>query len=211
MHGPYRDGGILSTNSNNNQNPTALSLWFSTDRQIELIKTTFNSPSISNEVCAIRGKTAGAFASCATFQWTAAVQALSVLLLKAVVREKSGCRSFQPLLEGGKGTIASSLDAALYKQNSWLELFGSTATGDLLSRRIITRTNPGRKRFGPVMISLNERILPAGAITVYLDDRPIHDLPTLTRCVEAIEYAWQSEREPLFSGNPLIVINPLRL
>ena len=210
MHEPYRNGGVLSTNDNN-QNKTALSLWFSTERQIELIKTTFKSPSISRDLCAIRGKTAGAFASCATFQWTAAVQALSVLLLKAVIRDKSGCRSFEPLLEGGKGTIASSLDAALYKQNSWLELFGSTATGDLLSRRIITRTNPGRKRFGPVMISLNERILPAGAITVYLDNRPINDVPTLTRCVEAIEYAWQSEREPLFSGNPLSVINPLRL
>lgn len=161
MQGTYRDGVTLSNNLSN-QNQTALSLWFSSDRQIELIKTTFKSPSIANEVCAIRGKTAGAFASCATFQWTAAVQALSILLLKAVIRDKNGCRTFEPLLEGGKGTIASSLDAALYKQNSWLELFGSTASGDLLSRRIITRTNPGRKRFGPVMISLNQKLLPRG-------------------------------------------------
>jgi len=209
MQIPYQKGNNLPNSHPSNQ--TELSLWFSTDRQIELIKTTFRCPILSNEVCAIRGKTSGAFSSCATFQWTAAVQALTLLLIKAAIREKTGCHTYEPLLEGGKGSIASSLDAALYKQNSWLELFGATATGDLLSRRIVNRTNPGRKRFGPVMISLNERLLPASAITIYIDDRPVHDVSTLTRCVEAIELAWQGERDPLLAQNPLSLANPLRI
>lgn len=168
---------------------TELSLWFTSDQRIELIKTNFRSPLLHKEVCAVRGKTAGAFAT-TTFQWTSAVQALSVLLLRALERVKRGILSKEPLLEGGKRSLASSLDASLYKQTLWLDLFGSNAHGESLSKRILPRTNPGRRRLGPVTISLNERLLPSTAIKVFVDNKPVDDCERLTQCLQAIENQW---------------------
>ena len=190
---------------------TKLSLWFTSDRQLELIKTCFHSPLLPQAITAVRGKTAGAFSTTATFQWTSAVQALSILLLRATERVETKRHSIEPLLEGGKGSLASSLDASLYKQTAWLDLFGATARGDSMSRRVLTRTNPGRRRSGPVMISLNERVLPANSIEVYLDNHRVRDPIQLTRFAETIENAWITEHEPLALANPLRLYNPLRI
>lgn len=164
-----------------------LSLWFTSDRRLELIKTSFKSPTLPEVVVAVRGKTAGAFSTSATFQWTAAVQALSLLLLKAVIRHQSGSNDNEPLLEGGRGSLASSLDASIYKNTSWLDLFGSDVHGDSMSRRVLKRTNPGRRRSGPVMISLNEKVLPKQSILVFLDSKRLFDPAQLAQCANEIE------------------------
>ena len=190
---------------------TKLALWFTSDRQFELIKTRFHSPLLPQPITAVRGKTAGAFSTPATFQWISAVQALSILLLRATERVELKKHSIDPLLEGGKGSLASSLDASLYKQTAWLDLFGATARGDSMSRRVLTRTNPGRRRSGPVMISLNERVLPAKSIEVYLDNNRVRDPQQLTRFAETIEKTWVAEHEPLALANPLRLYNPLRI
>lgn len=172
--------------------PAELGLWFTTEGKLELIKTTFKSPHLPRDILAVRSKTSGAYSTTATFQWTSAVQALSVLLLKAVHRAKVGERTHEPLLEGGKGSMAASLDASLYKQTAWLsDVFGANANGDALSKRILTRTNPGRRRFGPVMVALNENILPAASIKIYLDNRPIHHADAVLECLRKIEGQWQ--------------------
>lgn len=202
--------------NNNSEQPTEsvntkLSLWFTSDRQLELIKTCFHSPLLPQPITAVRGKTAGAFSTTATFQWTSAVQALSILLLRAVERVETKRHSIDPLLEGGKGSLASSLDASLYKQTAWLDLFGATSRGDSMSRRVLTRTNPGRRRSGPVMIALNERILPANCIEVYLDNNRVKDGQQLTRFADTIEKAWVTEHDSLALVNPLRLYNPLKI
>lgn len=199
------------TPCNQSQPRTEFSLWFSSDERLELIKTKFRSPLLHKEVYAVRGKTAGAFATTTTFQWTSAVQALSILLLRAVERIRRGFSSHEPLLEGSQGSAASSLDASLDKQTLWLDLFGSNAHGESLSRRILPRTNPRRKRVGPVMISLNERILPPTAIKVFVDNKPVEDCDKLAECRAAIERQWTQTYTPKVRGKICQSEDTLRL
>ncbi len=175
-----------------NDSETQLTLWFSSEGRVELVKTAFRSPLIDTPIVAVRGKTGGAFNTTATFQWTSAVQALATLMLKAVRRERLNLPKDEPLLEGSKGTMAASLDASIYKQNAWLDLFGANVRGDSLSRRVLARSNPGRRRCGPVMISLNEKLLPASAVVIMLDNQRIDDEVSISRCLGAIEKQWQA-------------------
>ena len=189
---------------------TKLCLWLTAAPRVELIKTAFCSPAIPDEICAVRGKTAGAFTTSVTFQWTPAVQALSVLLVRAAIQAKAGSKH-SPLLEGDRGSLAASLDAALYKQTAWLDLFGASVNGDPLSRRILVRTNPGLRRLGPVTISLNEKILPRSSIDVFIDNKPATDIPLLERAALCIESQWNDKHSPLTSIANLSLPNPLRL
>ena len=171
---------------------TELGLWFSSKPQLELIKTTFRTPVVKEEVIAIRGKTAGAFGTNVTFQWTSAVQAISILLLRAAGHGLRNFKSLLPLLQGEKNTLAASLDAAIYKGVAWLDLFGANSSGESLSRRILTRSNPGRRRAGPVMLALNEHVLPNKAIAVYIDELRVEDSKVIERYANVIETAWNA-------------------
>ena len=200
-----------STNTGQLRGGTELSLWFASGPQIELIRTNFKSPMLPEPVTAVRGKTSGAYSTEVTFQWTSAVQSLSTLLLKATARQKLNMSLKTPLLEGGKGSMASSLDASLYKQTSWLDMFGSNIRGDSLSKRVFLRTNPGRRRFGPVLISLNDRLIPSNAIKIYVDSRLVTDGRVLLQYANSIEDHWNSTRG---LSNPLVgpqLPNPLRI
>ena len=84
----YRINNISSVQSRQLSGQTELNLWFAAESQIELIQSNFRSPLLHEEVCAVRGKTSGAYSTQITFQWTSAVQALSALLLKAAARNK---------------------------------------------------------------------------------------------------------------------------
>jgi hypothetical protein len=175
----------------------SLSLWFSDCKGLELTRTSFRAPMLQNEICAVRGKTCGAYRTQVTFQWTTAVQALCILLLRAAGRTKLGHQIAGPLLSGGKGSLASALDSSLYKQTIWLDLFGVTPNGDSLSRRILTRTNPGLRHSGPVEIGLNERVLPGSAIKAFLAEKPISRHQELQECADKIEAAWNRLSSPL--------------
>ena len=117
----------MSSNISTLRGPAAtnLSLWFSEDRSLELIRTTFRCPLLQGEVCAVRGKTAGAYKTEATFQWTTSVQAASIVLTRCDAFARSGAALNKPLLSGGKGSLAAALDASLYKRNIWHDLFGA--------------------------------------------------------------------------------------
>jgi len=197
----------LSQITNHRLDPnTELSLWFTTEKETQLVRTHFKSPAIPFEVCGVRGKTSGAFTTSATFQWTSAVQALSILLLRAASQYLRNSTSIEPLLEGGKGSLASSLDASIYKQVVWLDLFGITARGDSMSKRIFARTNPGRRRAGPVMIALNEKILPKSSITIFVDNVPTNNPLIIEKLAETIENTWNQEH--LDSDISLLTIIP---
>lgn len=172
------------------QQTTEFRLYFASSPCLELIKTSFCSPTVAGELCAVRGKTPRAFGGAVTFQWTAAVHAFSVLFLRAAMQDSGSKDQQSPIIEGGAGSIASSIDAALYKQVGWLELFGSDVRGDTLSKRIILRTNPGRRRAGPVSISLNERVLPKSAIAIFVDGNRVRNPAIIAKHADALESAW---------------------
>lgn len=169
-------------------------VWLVSKPRLELIKTSFRSPTVPDEIHAVRGKTPRAHSAAVTFQWTAAVQAFTVFILRAAALGHRGANAHEPIVEGGQYSIASSIDYALYKENAWLDLFGGDIRGDALSKRIIVRTNPGRRRPGPVTISLNERMLPKSAISVVIDDKYIQDPTMVEKCADVLETRWRTER-----------------
>jgi hypothetical protein len=71
------------------------------------------------------------------------------------------------VLAGARGSSIASLDYAISKQPCWLtDMFGTDSFGISLVRRLILRTNPERKRPGPVFLSLNTRYLDPSMIEV---------------------------------------------
>ncbi len=190
---------------------TELSLWFASSPQFELVKTAFRSPAIPVEVNAVRGKTPRAYDTDITFQWTAAVHALGVFMLRAATQGERGGLSSGPIMEGGPGSIASSIDAALYKDVHWLGLLGGDANGDPLSRRVITRTNPGRRHAGPVTLSINEHLLPKNAIRIFVDGAPVRDWRMIERYADSLESTWNTQHSGIAEFDVLRLNNPLRL
>ena len=132
----------------------------------ELIEVYFQESDTSAPRRSIRGKTGGAFRQAGSFQWTSAVRALSLLAVTAVATPSEG------LIQGESGSLAASLDYALSKQPEWLtDLFGCDHFGITLARRLILRTNPERKRPGPVVLALNFVYLPVTAIEIFINGR----------------------------------------
>ena len=130
----------------------------------QLTEVVFKESTSGEERRSIRGKTGGAFRSAGSFQWTAAVKALGVLLVQTALNPKNGA------MQGHTGSLAASLDYALSKQPIWLsEMFGCDKHGISFARRMILRTNPERKRPGPVVLAVNHFYLPASAIEVHVD------------------------------------------
>ena len=133
---------------------------------------------------AVRGKTSGAYRGYGTFQWTSAVKAVCVALLRA----KACAGSLESsAISGEKGSLAASLDYALSKEPNWLgEMFGFTPGGGLMARRLFLVSNPNRKRPGPVVIVLNERVLATTEIKVSLDGKVLSSAEDLLRLLNSI-------------------------
>lgn len=135
----------------------------------ELWETTFTHPILQGEAVSVRGKTAGARVGAGTFQWTSGVQALSLLLVRAIYASV-GHDAPRAELRGGRGSQAISLDYAISKQVQWLhEMFGTDSIGQLIARRIFLRTNPNCKMPGPVVVAVNEKFLPSENILIEID------------------------------------------
>lgn len=129
----------------------------------ELIEVYFQESAMSEKRRSIRGKTGGAYRQAGSFQWTSAVRALSLLAINAVIDANDA------FILGEGGSLAASLDYALSKQPEWLtDLFGCDHQGITYARRLILRTNPERKRPGPVVLALNVVYLPATAIEIQI-------------------------------------------
>jgi hypothetical protein len=162
----------------------------------ELLETTFSHPLLDGQRRCIRGKSSGAFEGYCTFQWTKAVQGLSRLVIGAVLEDQLGKRASTPHLIGFGLSHAASFDYAIDKQTTWLfDMFGWDKNGLSLARRLFNRTNPGRKRAGPVAISLNTKFFNASDIEIYLDGAKITDAVTLIGLLRRIKGLDMSQRE----------------
>ena len=149
---------------------------FVSENGLQLCETRFSHPLTGDDKCCVRGKLSGAYDGYGTFQWTKAVQGLTLLLVRAKIHDafQSTNPMMGPHLIGHRLSPAASLDYALDKQTTWLvDLFGCDKYGMCLARRMIKRTNSGRKRAGPVSLSLNTKFLETNDIDVMLDKEVI--------------------------------------
>jgi len=138
-----------------------LKLYFESGQLIQVI---FKESSSGEARRSIRGKTGGAFRTAGSFQWTSAVKALGVLLVQTAFNPQTDS------IQGQVGSLAASLDYALSKQPIWIsEMFGCDQQGISFARRLLLRTNPERKRPGPVVISVNQVYILSSDIEVYVD------------------------------------------
>lgn len=191
-------------------------LWFTIDSRVSLDKTSFSHPLLEGEQRALRGKTAGVYPNYSTFQWTAAVRAMAIMAVRAAAQAAASNRDVQsesPILQGGAGSAAASLDYCLGKLPLWLlDMFGVDRNGNALSKRIFTRSNPERRRPGPVAISINHHALAYHFIEIYINNEHVEGaalfalanrlaaefdqerqlLPRRPKLIEKLEKKWDS-------------------
>ncbi len=161
----------------------SLKLYFEMDQLTEVM---FRENAGDEERRTIRGKTGGAFRYAGSFQWTSAVKALSLLLTRAALYPQNSA------IQGHVGSLAASLDYAISKQPAWItEMFGCDQQGISFARRLILRTNPERKRPGPVVLAVNHVYLPQVAIEVFVNGTKCSesDLERLIATLEDRPYA----------------------
>lgn len=148
-------------------------------QNIELCAVRYRIGVLGELRLSVRGKTAGAYPRAGTFQWTSAVQGACAVFISTLLHHKQAA-SIQSHVQGGKASIVASLDYALTKGPLWIaDMFGTTSLGGLRAKRLFRITNPNRKRPGPVTIALNTHVVPAEAIRVTLDAKPVEDASTL--------------------------------
>jgi hypothetical protein len=140
----------------------------------ELIEVQFKDGATNEARVSVRGKTSGPLRQAGSFQWTAAVKGLSLLILRTCAGQEG------MLLAGEKDSLASSLDYAISKQPIWLtEMFGCDSQGTSLAKRMILRTNPERKRPGPVVLGINQLFLRPSEISIYSHGKLCEDADLL--------------------------------
>jgi hypothetical protein len=130
----------------------------------ELTEVVFNDGISNLTRTSVRGKSGGPLREAGSFQWTSAVRALALLIVKTSATPSGA------LLRGLGNSLAASLDYAISKQPMWLtEMFGCDQHGISLARRLILRTNPERKRPGPVTLGINQSYLPPSQIAIFVN------------------------------------------
>jgi type IV secretory pathway TrbD component len=140
--------------------------------ECQLVSTVFLPSANARELCCVRGKTAGAFDGYGSFQWTRAVQGISILVVRTVLAQHSA--KYIALLQGERGSLAAALDFAISKQPGWLvDMFGLQIHGRPVSQSLFARTNTHLKRPGPVVLSINQRWLPAHSIQLQWNGQPV--------------------------------------
>lgn len=153
----------------------------------EIYRLEFTHPASGEIRKSVRGNTSGAYYGAGSFRWSSAVQALTVLALRAAAASERGATN-PPSISGPRGSHAASLDFAIAKSTTWLsELFGEDEDGKPFCRRILTRSNPELRRSGPAEVCLKTEILPARAIEVFVDELRCQDPARLESLAEAIE------------------------
>ena len=163
----------------------------------ELERTIFTGHPSSNKIMSIRGKTGGAYRNVGSFQWTPGVKALTIILLQARIQNAPICT---PLLEGERGSLASSLDYALDKQPEWMySMFGADNHGNAYLRSLILRSNSGIRRGGIVALSLDDRLLSSDSIEVYFKNVLLKNVQEIERVLQNIIDTAQGKERSILS------------
>ncbi len=173
-----------------------LELVFAGNGDPQLVEVRFVDRIAGRTCASVRGKTSGAYRNVGTFQWTSAVRALCVLLVRTKLASLRGGEPFVVRMSGELGSPAASLDYALTKQPRWLcEMFGTVGRGSAFAQRLFLRTNSNRKRPGPVTISLNERYLAASDLSINCGTQRIDSFEQLQKLYLAMEGASSQQED----------------
>ena len=169
-------------------------------KDVELVATTFFHDMEGAPLRSVRGKLPGAHFRCGTFQWTKAVKALSLLCVKTkafALGEGANQAHEYPVIVGKGGSLAAALDEALHREPVWLlDMFGGDKDGRPLARRLMCRTNPGRKRREmPVHVALNFRLISAKDIHLFFDDEKVSSVKQVRLLFERMQAALGHERQ----------------
>lgn len=144
----------------------SLKLYFVGSEEPALFQTEFVF-GLSKAIC-VRGKTGGAFTGRGSFHWSSAVRGMCLLAIKTAMASHG--YDEDPVIFGEQGSLAASLDYALSKETDWLvDIFGASDGEAPNFRRLFKRTNSGRKRLGPVAVSLSKYLQEKGAVEVILN------------------------------------------
>ena len=174
------------------------SFYFHSHPQAELTEVRCESLRGQEEpLWSVRGKTVGPFQATGTFQWTRAVQALSLLVVRYVLFS-NGCDLGVNghLLTGGKRTFAAALDRAIRRDSHWLsDMFGRNSRNIAMARYLFIRSNSGMKRPGPVSVAINDKVLPLYSIKIYLNGEEVSDLGTLRGLLKNLEGTFGQDGE----------------
>jgi hypothetical protein len=163
----------------------------------ELFSTRFVNHS-GEMFVSLRGKNQGAIAGAGSFQWSAAVRAFSLLMVKAARAVSVGDSLAKVNLTGGQGSLASSLDYALVKQPDWaLDMFGFDIYGQSYLRCLLRRTNSERKMPGPVIIGLNPNALIGSVLEIKVNGLSLTHPEQLTYLVQDMEESLGVAIKPL--------------
>lgn len=152
-----------------------LRCWFHSWEQLELDKIECMHPLIGSRILARGRQHLPSEYINGSLPWTSAVKALAILL----VRTAASNEDTQDFKEGAKLSsdttqAARSLDYALSKKPAWLQdLFSVDAAGSSLAARFFIRQNSESKRPGPVIISLNDRMISGEDIEIYVKEKKI--------------------------------------
>jgi hypothetical protein len=173
-------------------------LYFASTKAISLVRSEFTDGN-GTKLESVRGKTSGAFGTAGTFQWTQAVIALCCLIIKTKYLHVAS-KTTDAFIAGYKDSFASSLDYAISKQPHWLcDMFGGKGSDNPIIRRLFKRTNPERKRAGPVYVKVNNNILSPEHIMIYVDDKLVQSAKQYLEILEQLDPKAVSE-DPVLSA-----------
>ncbi len=171
-------------------------LYFDDSEAPQLQKTTFQHPLLRQIQTTTRGSCLLPAIGGGSFTWTAGVKAFCILVIRSIIEKDGGskqsgyCNPF--FLSGNALSPAASFDYSLSKKPAWLmDMFGVDSTGIPLAVRLFRRTNPERKRPGPVCIALNYEFLPISCIKMVIGEKPASTEQSLHKLVEGIEKSWK--------------------
>lgn len=154
--------------------------------EFELLATTFAYPTPPQIKQTIRARMVSSSLEIGTFNWTAAVMATCLLLLRYRSQENNGEGPVS--LIGAENSPANSLDCALSKRPLWiLDMFGIDSHGASVGQKLFWRINSNRKRPGAVFVGVNPRILAWSDITVYVDGKILSSAKEICAVADSIE------------------------
>ncbi len=163
---------------------TKLTIHFMGSPIPELWRTNFVREGSNQDIrdCA-RGKTGLSYGLHGSFQWSRAVRAISLLMVRACIRGLNASTLHgTPDLLGDSQSLAGSLCQSIYKRSSWLDaMFGSDSAGNLFVRHLLHLSNSSCKMPVPIAVRVNEHSLPPSQIIIYWNGSIVSTCEELTR------------------------------
>lgn len=176
---------------------TSLRLDISKGEDPALSEVSFCHPAAGGIRRSVRGQRP--LAGEGVFQWSQAVQALTILILRykaaGIIGAEQPVSPELGVLTGEAGSPAASLDYAFSKQPTWiLDMFGIDSRGTPLVKKLVLRSNPERKRPGPVILRINGNFICPDQIAILLGGVSQTNPQELIKIAEQIETRFTESR-----------------